>query len=388
MINLGKRKTHEEFVEQLYNINPNIEVIGTYTTAKNYIDVKCKVCGGEWSSKANNLLNSKGCPYCCPAPRKILIGFNDMWATNPDVAKLLANPEDGYKYTQYSNKKVNWKCPDCGYIMKNKKICHISYYHFSCLICGDGVSYPEKFITSILNQLNIEYEKEKEFKWCKNRRYDFYLSDYNIIIEGHGLQHYKPEFERINNKKIRTFLEEQNNDKYKQEKAKENKINNYIIIDCRYSEIEWLKNNIINSKLNDLFDLSNIDWLKCHEYACNSFVKTACEYWNNGIHNTKKIGLLMKLHYGTVRDYLKQGFKLGWCNYNAKEEMMKNGINAGKKNSKKVRCIETGQIFESTVNARKYVGTSINAISECCRGKRKSAGELSDGTKLHWEYIN
>lgn len=47
--------------------------------------------------------------YCCPAPRKILIGFNDMWATNLDVAKLLANPEDGYKYTQYSNKKVNWK---------------------------------------------------------------------------------------------------------------------------------------------------------------------------------------------------------------------------------------------------------------------------------------
>lgn len=39
----------------LYNINPNIEVIGTYTTAKkNYIDVKCKVCGGEWVKRLIN----------------------------------------------------------------------------------------------------------------------------------------------------------------------------------------------------------------------------------------------------------------------------------------------------------------------------------------------
>lgn len=384
---MGKRKTHEEFCRDLYIINPDIEVKGIYTTAQDYIDVKCKKCGGEWSSKANNLLNGRGCPYCCPTPRKILIGFNDMWTTNPDLAKLLANPEDGYKYTQMSNKKVDWRCPDCGNIMKNKKISHISYYNFSCSACGDGVSYPEKFITSILNQINIEYEKEKEFDWCKNRRYDFYLSDYSTIIEVHGLQHYKSEFERINDKRIRTLLEEQSNDKYKQQSAKENKIKNYIIIDCRYSELEWIKNNIINSKLSDLFDLSNINWLKCHEFACSSFVKIACEYWNNGIRNTKKIGLLMKLYYGTVRDYLKQGFKLGWCAYNAKEEMMKNGIDTGKKNSKKVRCMETEQIFESAVSAGKYVGAPMNSISEYCRGKRKNAGELSDGTKLHWEYI-
>ena len=163
---MSKKKKHEEFIEDLKNINSNIEVIGKYKTAKDYIDVKCKKCGGEWNPKANNLLNGNGCPYCCPTPRKILIGFNDIWTTNPDVAKLLANPEDGYKYTQYSGVKVDWKCPDCGYIVKNKKIGHVSYYHFSCPRCGDGISYPEKFIISLLNQINIEYEKEKEY-YCR-----------------------------------------------------------------------------------------------------------------------------------------------------------------------------------------------------------------------------
>lgn len=310
-----------------------------------------------------------------------------MWTTNPDIAKLLNNPEDGYNYTQYSNEKVNWKCPDCGNIV-NKKICHVAYYKFSCSICGDGISYPEKFLISALNQLDSKYEKEKEFTWCKNRRYDFYLSNYNTIIEVHGLQHYESEFERINDKRVRNLLEEQNNDKYKQQLAKENNIKKYIIIDSRYSELEWMKNNIINSELSYLFNLSSINWLKCHEFACKSFVKIACEYWNNGIHNTKEIGLLMKLHYGTTRDYLKQGNKLGWCSYNAKEEMFKNGINAGKKNSKKVRCIETGLIFESVINAGKQMNISKNAISECCRRKRKNAGELLDGTELHWEYVD
>ena len=386
---MSKKKKHEEFVEDLKNINSNIEVIGKYKTAKDYIDVKCKKCGGEWNPKANNLLNGNGCPYCCPTPRKILIGFNDIWTTNPDVAKLLANPEDGYKYTQYSGVKVDWKCPDCGYIVKNKKIGHVSYYHFSCPRCGDGISYPEKFIISLLNQINIEYEKEKEFEWCKNRRYDFYLSYYNIIIEAHGLQHYKSEFEYINNKKIRTLLEEQNNDKYKQQSAQENGINNYIIIDCRKSELEWIKNNILNSKLVELFDLSNIDWLKCHEFACNSFVKIACEYWNNGINNTKEIGLLMKLHYGTVRDYLKKGCKLNWCNYNAKEEMIKKGIKTGKKNSKKVKCVETGIIFNSIAEAvKEIINAKVSQISQCCKKQRNVSGKLEDGTLLHWEYVN
>lgn len=52
----------------------------------------------------------------------------------------------------------------------------------------------KKKITEVLNKYNIKYEREKRFDDCKNKKalpFDFYLPDYNILIEYNGLQHYK-----------------------------------------------------------------------------------------------------------------------------------------------------------------------------------------------------
>ena len=50
--------------------------------------------------------------------------------------------------------------------------------------------------------------------------------------------------------------------------------------------------------------------------------------------------------------------------------------------SKPVRCVETGQIFESLHAAAAAVGGHHGHISQCCRGKlKKTAG-------YHWEYID
>ena len=56
-----------------------------------------------------------------------------------------------------------------------------------------------------------------------------------------------------------------------------------------------------------------------------------------------------------------------------------------RKLSKKVVCIITGEIFNSIKEAEKYYKCS--RISSCCGGTRKSAGKLSDGTKLKWVYL-
>lgn len=37
--------------------------------------------------------------------------------------------------------------------------------------------------------------------------------------------------------------------------AKQNGILEYIVIDCRYSNYEWIKNSILASKLNQIFNL-------------------------------------------------------------------------------------------------------------------------------------
>ena len=53
--------------------------------------------------------------------------------------------------------------------------------------------------------------------------------------------------------------------------------------------------------------------------------------------------------------------------------------------SKKVICVTTGEIFNSFKDARNYYKSSN--ISDCCRGVRKSAGKLQDGTPLKWKYV-
>lgn len=47
MIIISKRKTHEEFIEELHNKNQNIEVLGKYTKNKEKILCKCKKCSYE-----------------------------------------------------------------------------------------------------------------------------------------------------------------------------------------------------------------------------------------------------------------------------------------------------------------------------------------------------
>lgn len=48
---------------------------------------------------------------------------------------------------------------------------------------------------------------------------------------------------------------------------------------------------------------------------------------------------------------------------------------------KKVRCLETGEIFPNIITAREKYGKNLH-ITDCCKGKRKTAGGF------HWEYIN
>lgn len=57
---------------------------------------------------------------------------------------------------------------------------------------------------------------------------------------------------------------------------------------------------------------------------------------------------------------------------------------------KKVRCIETGEIFETVSAATQWCGLkNVSSISGCCKGKGKSAGRHPvTGERLHWEYVD
>ena len=205
--------------------------------------------------------------------------LNIIWYKARWMIDLMGvSEEDAKKYTYNSTKKVKIRCPVC---KRTKRIALYTIYnnHSIGCPCGDGVSYPEKLMESVLIQLSIKYERQYKPNWSQNKRYDFYLQDYNTIIEIHGKQHYEESI------RGRTLKEEQENDKLKEELALKNGIRHYIVINCRKSELEYIRLNILDSELNKLFDLSNINWNKCEEYALKNKVKEVCDYYkeNPGI---------------------------------------------------------------------------------------------------------
>ena len=58
------RKTHDEYVFALMNVNPDIEVVGEYVNRNTPIMHRCKIDGNEWMATPSNTLYGKSCPVC------------------------------------------------------------------------------------------------------------------------------------------------------------------------------------------------------------------------------------------------------------------------------------------------------------------------------------
>ena len=54
--------------------------------------------------------------------------------------------------------------------------------------------------------------------------------------------------------------------------------------------------------------------------------------------------------------------------------------------TRKVICLTTGEIFEDIKSATNKYSIAEGNITKNCKGKRKSAGKLSNGEKLIWKY--
>jgi hypothetical protein len=169
----------------------------------------------------------------------------------------------------------------------------------------------------------IEFTPEKKFVWSINfqhenkmlsgkKIYDIFIDTHNIIIENHGDYHYVNGFTRIES--ARSLEEVQENDLIKHNLAISNGIEeqNYVVLDCYKSEMQYIKNSIMSSNLPTLLNFTedDIDWQKCDEFATSSRIYEACCHWNNGLQSYREIASLMKMHHETIKRYIKKGRKL------------------------------------------------------------------------------
>lgn len=245
--------THNIFVDRLNKINPEITVISHYKNMHQKVRCKCKIDGYEWDVLPTNLIDKKsGCPCC--SGNVTIVGKNDIWTTNPEIGNMLVNKNDGFVNTVSSHNKVEFRCPVCGEVSV-KNISNVYYQGFSCPVCSDGISYPNKFMYILLKQLGVDFIKEFSPNWANRRLYDFYIPSKKLIIEmdggiGHGNRSFY---------NLKTIEETKQIDILKDKFAGEHGIT-VVRIDCLKSDCEYIKNKIYESILVDIFDFSEIDW--------------------------------------------------------------------------------------------------------------------------------
>ena len=159
-------------------------------------------------------------------------------------------------YERTANAK---KHPDSYYIeecekrnftfVKQESIDRKTYIHFICnkhpqygiqkkLLCGFqktlgcvhcNPSKTETLLEDILDRNNITYITQKRFKGCKDKYtlpFDFYLPDYNILIEYDGEFHYMPirKGKMTDEEAIKQLETQQRRDKIKTEYCNDNNI--------------------------------------------------------------------------------------------------------------------------------------------------------------------
>lgn len=324
-----------------------------------YYKYTCNRCGWEEGWILETFLIS-GTRYCsCCSGRTVVEGINDIPTTAPWMIPYFQGGYDEAKlYTKATTKKFKPICPICKRIKELEMPVQRLYSTKSIgCMCGDGFSFPEKFIMNMLQQLNIRYEFQYKFSF-NNKRYDFYLPTYKMIIETHGLQHYWFDKNGWNNEL--NFRQTLQNDKSKREIALQNGIINFIEIDCRKSNKEYIKSSIITSDLLKILDVKNeqINWEKCEEFAYGNLLINICSEYKYNNYTVEELCKLFKLNNVTIRKYLRVGSKLNICNY-TKSFAKENSINALKKSvdkrKRQVKCINNGMIFSSVTDAIKYM---------------------------------
>jgi very-short-patch-repair endonuclease len=361
---MGIRLTQEQFENKVKEINPNLKIISKYKNMISPITYKCKICGYEETitPSASIYQGHTGCGCC--SGRKLVKGVNDFGTLYPQLKVYFLSEEESHNYSKCSNKSILMKCPICGNI-RNYSPNYLTNKGFSCPKCGDGYSYPNRFMYNMLMQLKIDFIREESFDWSERKIYDFIVEDNIIEMDGkfHIIDNH------MNGKSKEQIKEE---DIYKENLAKINGFN-VIRIPCYKSDFLYIKNNILNSELYNILRLDNFDWVSLENKLINSnLVKEASDLFNLNKYSIEEIANIMNIRITKLCPLLKTSSRIGLTNYDPIKS--RNGEYTPKElkqsQSKEVICLDTNTIFKSAKEAELFYGFKKDNVGRVCRGER------------------
>jgi hypothetical protein len=187
--NGGIKYTKEEFIKKAnkkHNNYYNYDKV-EYINSSTKVLITCPL-HSDFEMNPRNHLTGQSCPICSGVKKKSTEEFIKE-------ATIKHNGKYYYDKTIYKNnkKKVIIKCIEHGYFRQTPKD-HLNGH--GCNRCSN-FSKGENEIESILTNLGIYFIREHKFEDCLSINktklpFDFYLPDFNTLIEYDGRQHFEP----------------------------------------------------------------------------------------------------------------------------------------------------------------------------------------------------
>ena len=245
-------KTTDYFKEEIKDfLGDDYVLLSEYKNCHAKVKMLHLVCNKEYEVTPTRILSGDKCPHCSHNKQK-----------NTEIFSKEINEKFNGLYEvkgEYINNKTKVKilCNDCKNIFEAAPNMML-FHNNGCPYCFRfKKSKKVKFINDYLTLNNINFLNEKTFKNCKDKNllpFDFYLEDYNCLIEFDGIQHFNSG--KSFNKDLDSFNKTHKHDLIKNNYCKDNNINLIRIpYKMKENEIKELLSIIINEEdLNDIIN--------------------------------------------------------------------------------------------------------------------------------------
>ena len=313
------------------NFHGTILELTTNKEGRKAYKYRCLKCGYEDGEKVETLIEKGfGCPCC--ANRIIVPGINDIPTTDSwMIPYFQGGEEEASLYSKSCGKEIVPKCPDCGRLVTKQTVNSIYTHKGISCVCKDGISFPNKIVYFIMEQLFnhqlIHCFKREYYVQSEDKFYDMYFETNNhekFFVEmdggiGHGFV--IRNHDKFKSNKPKFYPSSMFKNDIIKEKIAQSLGINLIRIDCYYSDFEYIKNNIINSELINIVDLTQIDWAEVEKQSYSNLMKIICQYKKDNTDVFVK-DAIKKFHVSseTIRKYWSLGNDLGWCVFDRKSE--------------------------------------------------------------------
>jgi ssDNA-binding Zn-finger/Zn-ribbon topoisomerase 1 len=205
-----QRKPQEQFIEEANLVHGGIYKYDNvdYKGAFEYVSITCKI-HGDFRQTPGSHLSGSGCNDC----GEIRSAKKQTKSQEQFIKEANLIHGGIYKYDNVdykgATKKVPITCPTHGDFPQTPDS------HLTGAGCPKCYNKNEGRLAVMLNEIGVVHRQYK----IENKRYDFYLPDYNILIERDGEQHYRgTDFGGTD--KNENLIFQQNNDQYKTNLAK------------------------------------------------------------------------------------------------------------------------------------------------------------------------